>query len=54
MELSGLSLPIFWEKMCEHWFVGILRGEKIVNVNNFTYRFDPSKYGKIFASSCKT
>lgn len=55
MELSGLLLPIFWQKkMYEHLFGGILRAEKIVNVNNFTYRFDPSKYGKIFASSCKT
>lgn len=46
MELSGLSLPIFWQKkMYEHLFGGILRAEKIVNVNNFTYRFDPSKYG---------
>ena len=32
MELSGLSLPLFWQKMYEPLFGGILRGEKIVNV----------------------
>lgn len=46
MELSVLSLPIFCQKkMYEPLFGGILRAEKIVNVNNFTYRFDPTKYG---------
>ena len=55
MELSGLLLVIFWQqKMYEHWFGGILGGKKIVNVNNFTYRCEPSKWGIIFASSCKT